>query len=703
MGDAARRRGRHAGLGPTQARSKARILTQPEPAKVERTAEAVVLKEGSLFLLADEHGDVPWALPHGFGLFFHDCRFLDGYTLRLEGRPLTLLSALGGRGFETDHYLTNPELTTEDRRPIPRNTITVRRHRVVRGDVIHEQLEVTSFAPVAVSLRLQLAFRAGFEDLFIVKGFVKGPRGRRRPARITEDGALELGYDGRDGRVRTTTIAFVPPPDHREPARATWRVSLRPGRATTLSLTITPAESAGVTAERGTASPATPAETLRRWHRKAERIWSERSAKVESSSLLFDRVLGRALADLRILRSRLDGLDYFAAGIPWFATLFGRDAAVVALQTLPYGTDAARQTLRLLARYQASERDAYRDAEPGKILHELRSGELARLGAIPQSLAYYGTVDATPLFLILLAEYVRWSGDLDLASRLRPHVDAALGWMAGPADSDGDGYLDYSGRFGDRLVNQGWKDSGNCIVNADGSSCEPPIALAEVQGYAYRAWYQTAALLRALGDEAAAGALERRAAEVRARFDLDFWDEALGCYVLARQAGGRPAAVVTSNAGQVLWGGIAEPARAAAVAARLMQPDMFSGWGIRTLSSEARAFNPVSYHLGSVWPHDNALILAGFRRYGHDVPARRVFDAVFDAAAAFRHYRLPERLEWLALRRLRVGDADVDLRLTRVAPDGRCEAEVTRREGDLMVQVSDATPAFAVPEASAPA
>src|SRR5262245_27544756 len=469
-----------------------------------------------------------------------------------------------------------------------------------------------------------------------------------------------------------------------------------------------------------------------------------------ASHRLFDRVFERAMLDLRLLRSRLAGYRHYAAGIPWFATLFGRDAATVALQTLPFGWPMARQTLALLARYQATSFDEYRDAAPGKILHELRTGELARLGEIPQSLAYYGTVDATMLFLILLAQYVAWSGDLAFARQLRPNVDAALAWMNECADSDGDGYADYRGRFADGLVNQGWKDSGNAIVNADGSLADPPIALAEVQGYAFRARREMAALFRRLGDHRSADAEERRASALRERFEDDFWDAQLGCYVLARHEGGRPVRVVASNAGQVLWSGIAEPDHARQVADRLLAPDMFSGWGIRTLSSQVCAYNPIGYHLGSVWPHDNAIVLAGFRRYGLEEQACRVFQAIFDAASHFRAFRLPElysgydrresqdrpvryqvacspqawaagalphalasllglradalagrltiqrprlpeSLTWLTLERLRVGHASVDLRYVR---KNHADVDVTWhvRDGALDIERTDTPP-----------
>ena len=625
-----------------EARSKQRILTQADPAKVRRSADAVVLKAGSVFLLTQESGDVPFGLPHGYGLFFHDCRFLDAYTLRLNGAELVVLSGIGVRGFETHHHLTNSEFEDLEGRTVAKNTLEVRRQRVVRSGVVHELQTVRNFGPAPVHLRLELMVRSRFEDVFIVKGFVAGPRGRLLAPRLVDGATLLLSYQGRDGLTRLTEMVFAPPPTELTADVARFEFTLDPEAVHEIAVTITPSETDGERSRHQAAHPRTSPAALKRWLERAEAVWLANSATVRSANPLFERVFHRALLDLGMLRSRLDGEQYFAAGIPWFVTLFGRDAATVALQTLAYGPEMARQTLRLLARYQASEYDIYRDAAPGKILHEYRVGELARIGVIPQSRAYYGTIDATLLFLILLAEYVAWSGDLVLARDLRPHVEAALQWMAKDADSDEDGYLDYTGKFGNGLVNQGWKDSGNAIVNADGTLPEPPIALAEVQAYAFRAWRQTAELLRVLGDPTAAGELERRAADIQARFERDFWDGDLGCYVLARQAGGRPVAVVSSNAGQVLWGRIAHPARAARVAERLLAPDMFSGWGIRTLSNRAAAYNPMSYHLGSVWPHDNALILSGFRRYGHDEAALRVFDAIFDAASHFRGYRLPE-------------------------------------------------------------
>jgi glycogen debranching enzyme len=737
-------------LRPTEHKTRERILTHADPAQVLKTTEAIVLKAGSLFMLATDSGDVPFEGPHGYGLYFRDCRFLDGYTLRVNGAAPTVLAASADRAFRTRHHLTTGTLRRHERVVVPRQTLAILRERTVRDDIVHERTTVRNYGRERLSVTLELAFRARFEDLFEVRGFVKGPRGRRRRP-VVRGHTVELAYAGRDGLTRFTRLAFAPTPARLTPRRATFTLTLAPGAERDVEVVITPCEvRAGRRAGRAPCPPM-PRAALHRGPARAEAEWLAVTADVRCSSPLFERVFHRARLDLHMLRSRLEGHDYCAAGVPWFGTLFGRDAAIVAIQILPYGPTIARDTLRLLARYQARERDGFRDAEPGKILHEYREGELAHLGAVPQSPAYYGTVDATALFLILLAEYVRWSGDLDLARQLTDHVDAALGWIE-RAMEEGEGYLVYRGRYPNGLINQGWKDSGNAIVNADGSLPEPPIALCEVQGYAFRAWRQTAVVRRALGDRAGAEALEQRAEALRARFERDFWDEALGCYVLARQAGGRPAAVVSSNTGQVLWSGIADAARGARIASRLLEPDMFSGWGVRTLSAHAAAYNPMSYHLGSVWPHDNGIIVSGLRRYGLDEPALRIFDGMFEAATRFRDFRLPELFcgyprsdgenepvrypvacspqAWaagslphalwnllglraeatactlhvirprlptgiseLALDGVVVGQARVDLRFRRRDAGGAAGVDAHVRAGELTVRVSDARPA----------
>ena len=716
---------------------------------MRESTSAIVLKVDDLFLLSDVGGDVPAGAEHGLGLFFDDCRFLDEYELFINGITPTVLSASATRGYETRHDLTNPDLDG-----VPRDTVAIRRQRLVRRRSLHEIITIRNFGMQRASFELTIHFGSRFEDIFALRGYVPPKPGHRvlepRPMRDR----VELRSRGVDGAERLTVIAFSPRPDELTANRAHFAVALDEGEQFLIGVAITPTiESAERERSRSAAHPDAHPDGVRiaaddasKLLEQQERTWLAQWCEVRSSNQLFDAILLRGLRDLRMLQTSLRGLHYEAAGIPWFATLFGRDSAIVGLQMLAFGTSIARDTLRLLARYQASSEDRFREAEPGKILHELRTGELARAKLVPQSPAYYGSVDATLLFLILLAEYVNWSGDASLARDLLPNVHAAAAWSLAIGDHDGDGFLDYSGEYENGLINQGWKDSGNAIMNADGSLARPPIAPAEVQSYAFRAWRSTAALLRHLGDDLAlADDLERRAESMRENFEERFWSDELGCYVMALQKGGRPCLVPSSNAGQVLWGGIASPERARRVARRLLEDDLFSGWGIRTLSTKARAHNPIGYHLGTVWPHDNAIIVSGFRRYGCDAEASHVFQALLSAAAGFRDYRmpelycgyarkpderkpveypvacspqawaaaalpyalyrmlglradaaahtlrverplLPENVGHLELRGMRVGDASVDLRFDGDGADVRVDADV--RGGDLRVETA---------------
>jgi glycogen debranching enzyme len=347
------------------------------------------------------------------------------------------------------------------------------------------------------------------------------------------------------------------------------------------------------------------------------------------------------LRDLYILKSSLAEQEFFAAGVPWFVTLFGRDSLIASLESLAYNPAVAECTLRIMARYQGRKVDEWRDEQPGKMMHELRVGELAHLNEIPQT-PYYGTIDATPLFLILLARHAAWTGELRVFNELRNAVEAALAWIAEYGDQDGDGYIEYQSSSKKGLINQGWKDSGDAIVNADGSLARPPIALVEVQGYVYLAKTSLAELYERAGDMEAGRRLRREAEALRSRFNRDFWLDDKGYYALALQAQNKPAAVISSNPGQALWTGIVDADKGRATAARLMADDMFSGWGIRTLSAKERRYNPIGYHLGTVWPHDNAIIAAGLRRYGFDREACRIFSSIVEAAPYFEHHRLPE-------------------------------------------------------------
>jgi glycogen debranching enzyme len=368
--------------------------------------------------------------------------------------------------------------------------------------------------------------------------------------------------------------------------------------------------------------------------------WLRRTTEVFSDSLALNRILLRSLQDVHVLRSKLANETYIAAGVPWFATLFGRDSLLTSLQMLPYDRSIAEQTLRLLAKYQGKELNSWRDEEPGKILHELRTGELANVNAIPHT-PYYGTVDATLLFLILLGRHAQWAGDLELFFELRENVERALHWIERYGDANQDGYIEYQSKSVNGLSNQGWKDSGDAIVNADGSLARPPISLVEVQGYLYLARKLTAGLLRRAGESERGEGFELQAEDLRRRFNEDFWLPEKNIYALALQESGKPASVVSSNAGHALWSGIAEKEKARKTAERIMDEDMFSGWGVRTLATGELRYNPVGYHVGSVWPHDNSIISAGLRQYGFDEPALTIFNGMVETAMHLDH-TLPE-------------------------------------------------------------
>ena len=629
-------------LTESQHRSRALSLTAHHASRAHHDAGSIVLAGSGMTLVSNTRGDIPreHADGQGLGLFYLDTRFLSAYELTLNGVPLVPLSSHEGGGAWTFHELGNPPLESEAGGCIAPHTIRVRRDRVVAEGAIDDIIAITNFGAAPVHLSLMLAFAADFTDIFVVRGIAERPPPTALPARLADMRQVELRATARDGTEQATLLGFSLSASRLTGETARFDLDLDSGQSRELVVGIAPR--LGPAAAAAGDGAGHDARALLREREREGREWLESCAEARGHPVL-ESVVRRSLLDLKLLRTPLHGgYHYIAGGIPWFATLFGRDSALSALEVCGFRAAIAGDTARVLARYQAHRHDAYREAEPGKIAHELRQGTLARLGEIPQSPTYYGTVDATPLFLILLGEYLAWTGDVALIHELRGNIDAALDWIDRFGDSDGDGYLDYRGAYGNGLVNQGWKDSGVAIVNADGSLATPPIALCEVQGYVYRAWLAAARLLNLTGEAARARSLIERAAALRERFERDFWSQRLGCYVLALQAGGRPVEVIASNAGQVLWSGIASAERGRAVARRLMQDDMFSGWGIRTLSSREQRYNPLSYQLGSVWPHDNALILAGLKRYGCDEEAERVFAALQDAAAGFRGHRLPE-------------------------------------------------------------
>ena len=631
---------------PKAARERAEAIpAETSSADVESIADAVVIKDGEPFFLCPPDGQIPIPRGHGYGLYHHDTRFLSGYELKLNGSRLGSLAAVAVSSDTAVLELTNPTINLNDGWSIAKERLAVRWTRELEGDrpELHDRIAIHNYSGETATLTFQLAFAAEFDDVFEIRGMTAQRRGTLHEPRWDED-RLEFRYDGQDGVVRRLTVSFDPAPARHDGAscEVDIDVATRGKEVVDIRLKIgEEIEPGAKPIERRTAKGPRPKGARAG---TTEGGWAGGpgwTASVRSDSLSLDAALGRSLDDLSTLRAELDGRDYYAAGVPWFSTLFGRDSLIAAYQTLAFEPSVAAETLRLLAGRQGTKVDEWRDEQPGKILHELRIGEFARLDEIPHT-PYYGSIDSTPLFLIVLARHAAWTGSLDLFRELRDSVDRALDWIDRFGDPTGDGYVAYASTAKKGLVNQGWKDSGDGIVTADGEIAESPIALAEVQGYVYAAKREIAPLYEHDGNAERAERLRSEAEELRARFERDFWSDELGCYILARQAGGKPCAVVTSNAGQVLWSGIASPEHAHAVAERLMRDDMFSGWGVRTLSLDALAHNPIGYHLGTVWPHDNGLIAEGFRRYGLDEAADRILRGLVEAATDFPQQRLPE-------------------------------------------------------------
>lgn len=625
------------------------MLAKGHPAMVGSIAGAITVKSLDLYYVVASDAQIPLKGEHGFGLYFHDCRFLGGYQMRLAGLAPIVLASTAQKGYAALFELTNPDLYFEQGRLIPKDELGIGWERILDAGqtCVREVMTIQNFGRQAHDFPLTLQFGAGFEDIFNVRGLVRQGLGRRERA-AWRDGRLHFVYHGADRMRRTVTIAFSPQPDHMHETTAEFRIRVPAGDRRAIAVTIELNERAEeAEPDHLNRQPTVALGTLAENLQTGSEEWLERHTTFHSDSLLLNGIMDRSLRDLAMLRSDLGNREYFAAGVPWFVALFGRDSLIVALEMLAFQPEITAQTLRLLASYQGRRTDRWREEQPGKILHELRVGELARAGDVPHA-RFYGTVDATPLFLLLLGRHAAWTGDLGLFRELREPVEKALGWIARAGDRRGEGYVKYRSTWQSSLVNQGWKDSADAIVRTDGSIARPPIALVEVQGYVFAAKHAVADLYERIGDPSRARQLRGEAERLRKRFNRDFWCEEQGTFALALEARSRQVTAVSSNPGQALWAGIADQAKGRRSVERLMRDDMFSGWGVRTLSTGERRYNPVGYHLGTVWPHDNALLAAGCRRYREDDAALRIFTGMAEAAMHFRHHRLPEAMAGFA-------------------------------------------------------
>lgn len=705
----------------------------PRPSDLSQGRQQV-LKSGEVFAIFDGAGDISPHQDAKEGLYHRDTRHLSRLRLTIEGRPLEVLST--GVSLRSNMLVVeaaNPDLQTASG-PVARETVHVQRSTFLWDGGAFERISVRNHGLQSAKLELALAFAADFADIFEARGFDRGTRGAVHATLDTSE--VRFAYGSADGERRETRLAFWPAPDRLSDSMAAWQIQLAPHESHVIFVRI------GCTAEAPEGRALGYFSALRR-SRRGWRTMCRRSVRVTSSDPIVNEIFGRARSDLCMLTTETEYGLYPFAGVPWFAAPFGRDGLITSLLTLWTDPAIARGTLTYLAAVQAQTDDPATDAEPGKILHEGRSGELARLGTIPFR-RYYGAIDSTPLFLVLAGAYLKRTGDVETIRTIGAAVDRAVNWLCTFGDPDADGFIEYLRRRPDGLRNQGWKDSDDSVFHRDGRLAEGPIALVEVQGYAYAAWLSASRIALALGDAARSADYATNASLLRDQIERHFWDDELGTYALALDGAKEPCLVRSSNAGHLLFCGVPGPDRAAAVAASLSGPQAFSGFGIRTLAQGEARYNPMSYHNGSIWPHDNAMIALGLSAYGFKREALRVFEAMlltaehmdlkrlpelfcgfrrrrgrgpslypracapqaWAAAAPFGALaaalglgfdaetqtvrldrpRLPARLDWLRLEGVGIGDGRADLLLRRVGD--HVSVDVLRRDGSIEIAVT---------------
>jgi glycogen debranching enzyme len=612
----------------------------PEPRLVYQNAEPrkvnnLTLIDGKTFLSTTIAGDI---MPPGapdVGFFHDDTRFLSRLELRVDGYRTVVLSSSTEQTFASQIELTTGKSTMRETYEIPENTVHIRREQLLSSETLFDNFSFENFNFHELELNIELAYEADFMDVFQVRGVAREKLGQYFLPIVRGD-SIVFHYCGRDGVARETVIHLSPEPDLVDGTTARWKLRLPPFKRFQLQTTIVP----HVEGKRSRSLHPDFAQQLRA-RREAIAEWASHSTSFSASNSIFSEMVETCKADFHALQIPEAKERVIAAGIPWFATMFGRDSIIAAYQSLMLNPRLATETLRVLASHQGKEKNDWRDEEPGKILHEYREGEMTRAGEMPFG-PYYGSVDATPLWLILLSETFNWTADEQLVKDLLPNAYRALEWIDSYGDLDGDGFVEYQRRSSKGLANQGWKDSWDAIMHHDGEVAKSPIALCEVQGYVYEAKYRMASLMRSFGDIKTADRLKKESAEMAKRFEKAFWMPKLGFYAMALDRDKRQTQVISSNPGHLLFTRMLAQDRAKAVTQRFMRDDMFSGWGWRTMSRGERVFNPLSYHRGSVWPHDNSLIAHGMALYEFREPANQLFTALYQAALNFRDYRLPE-------------------------------------------------------------
>jgi glycogen debranching enzyme len=611
---------------------------EPDPYYIAAAAPSAdelsrVLKHADTFVVFDHHGDIRPTGLHEQGLYHDGTRFLSCQLVSLNrARPLFLSSTIREDNDLLVVDLTNPDFVREGEIAVPRGTLHILRIKFLWQGVCYERMRVKNYGLTPVDVSIGLHFEADFVDIFEVRGMKRERRGDRLSA-IVEDESVTLAYRGLDDLVRRTQITFRPRPDKLTATDARFQLSLDPNQEAVFEVTTACEIGETVKLLSFDAAVAAAEDSLRSARPSA--------CAIRSSKQHFNDWINRTVADLHMMITQTSEGPYPFAGVPWFSTPFGRDGIITALECLWVDPPLAKGVLGYLAATQSHTTNAEEDAEPGKILHETRLGEMAALGEIPFG-RYYGSVDATPLFVLLAGAYFERTADHEFVQSIWPNIEAALRWIDQSGDADGDGFVEYNRRSATGLANQGWKDSHDAIFHADGTMAEGPIALCEVQAYVYGAKQAAANIANALGLSQQSERLQREADALREQFETAFWCEDLGTYALALDGQKRPCRVRTSNAGHCLLTGICSSERAHRVAQTLLDAKSFSGWGVRTVAVGEARYNPMSYHNGSVWPHDNALIAAGLARYWLKDEVLQIMAALFDSSLFIDLHRLPE-------------------------------------------------------------
>ncbi len=553
------------------------------------------------------------------------------------GKTPIALSSSAERDYMAYVELTNPDLKNDiGENTIPQESVNIRRFRMVY-EGLYERIRIKNFNSFTIGIELKLVFSSDFADIFEIRGVKRLSRGKMLYPKMVSD-KLILAYQGEDDIFRQTRITLSKKPDKVDiisnEAHIYYFLEIKGQSRVVLNFLFEPT----IGVNKKESLQFNQALSILR-HSYNE--WEKKCTEYYTDNELFNSVINRGIKDIRALLTKTKHGTIYSAGIPWFVAPFGRDSIITCIQTLQLTSNPAKETIKMLAKHQGREVDDWRDEEPGKIFHEIRQGELANLRQIPHT-PYYGSIDATPLFLLLISEYFNWTNDVTLIRELLPNIEKALEWIDNYGDIDGDLFIEYKKRSKRGLINQGWKDSYNAVVHANGTMAKPPIALVEVQAYVYYAKKRMSQLFLILGDEEKAARLKTEAKALQRKFNKVFWMNDEDYLAMALDGDKKQVRTITSNPGQVLWTGILDESKAKKVVKRLVQPDMFSGWGIRTMSKSSFNFNPMSYHNGTIWPHDNSIIIRGLKRYGELEDMNIVMTGLFDAAIHHAYFRLPE-------------------------------------------------------------